>query len=393
MTAAYTDTYAKEYSPDNLYSYGQKGFSEPVTTFSRPALDTQQPRGLTNLIGSGGEAMANQQAYGSLSDPYKFILDKKWGLWKNTDQDTGQKGVADTLDDINKIVVYKGGQPVSNWGQVPGALDPIIAKRNKKGGLGGIMGLVAPIALSFLAPGIGTALGAGLGISATAGSALAGAGLGGLGGLISGGGAKGALLGAALGGAGGAFSGAGGLSGLTKAAGKVGASGSVSSFFSPLAATSRALGSGGSSLSNLSSLSKLASGLEGLTSSGQQQQGGYSSDEQAQLAALIQQLQQQGGGQRKSAFLQAAGMARGGIVRGPGDGMSDGVPAVIGGGTPAALSDGEHVVPALQVAMLGRGSSKAGSARIKNLVQQEINKLYGESVDPVKLQKTAMRGK
>jgi len=390
MTTAYTDTYAKEYSPDNLYSYGQKGFSEPVATFSRPALDTQQPRGLTNLIGSGGEAMANQQAYSSLSDPYKFILEKKWGLWKGTDQDTGQKGVADTLDDINKIVVYKGGKPVSNWSQVPGALDPIIAKRNKKGGLGGIMGLVAPIALSFLAPGIGTALGAGLGISATAGSALAGAGLGGLGGLISGGGAKGALLGAALGGAGGAFSGAGGLSGLTKAAGKVGASGSVSPFFSPLSKASRFLGSGSSGLTNVSSLAKLASGLEGVTSNSQ---SSYSSDDQAQLAALIQQLQQQGGGQRRSAFLQAAGMARGGIVRGPGDGMSDGVPAIIGGGTPAALSDGEHVVPALQVAMLGRGSSKAGSARIKNLVQQEINKLYGESVDPVKLQKTAMRGK
>lgn len=86
-------------------------------------------------------------------------------------------------------------------------------------------------------------------------------------------------------------------------------------------------------------------------------------------------------------------LAEGGKVKGPGDGMSDGVSATINGDTPAALSDGEHVVPALQVAMLGRGSSDAGSDKLKALVLKEIEKMYGTEIDPVKLQKKAMKAK
>jgi hypothetical protein len=86
---------------------------------------------------------------------------------------------------INDILKAKGGQQVGDWGQVDTALQPLIAKRNKRG-LGGILGMALPIGLSLLAPGIGTALGASLGIGATAGTALAGAGLGGLGGAVTG---------------------------------------------------------------------------------------------------------------------------------------------------------------------------------------------------------------
>jgi hypothetical protein len=60
--------------------------------------------------------------------------------------------------------------------------------------------------------------------------------------------------------------------------------------------------------------------------------------------------------------------AEGGMVMGPGDGTSDSVPAVINGAEPAALSDGEFVVPAMAVAALGNGSSKAGAEKLQQMV-------------------------
>lgn len=58
--------------------------------------------------------------------------------------------------------------------------------------------------------------------------------------------------------------------------------------------------------------------------------------------------------------------AGGRLLRGPGDGMSDSIPAIIGGRTPqrAALADGEFVVPADVVSHLGNGSTEAGSKRL-----------------------------
>lgn len=52
------------------------------------------------------------------------------------------------------------------------------------------------------------------------------------------------------------------------------------------------------------------------------------------------------------------------MVKGPGDGVSDGVPAVIGGGQPAALATDEFVLPARVVAELGNGSSEAGAKKL-----------------------------
>jgi hypothetical protein len=58
--------------------------------------------------------------------------------------------------------------------------------------------------------------------------------------------------------------------------------------------------------------------------------------------------------------------AGGKLLRGPGDGMSDSIPAVIGGKKPqrAALADGEFVVPADVVSHLGNGSTEAGSRKL-----------------------------
>ena len=58
------------------------------------------------------------------------------------------------------------------------------------------------------------------------------------------------------------------------------------------------------------------------------------------------------------------GYAKGGYLKGPGDGMSDDIPATINGDEPAALADGEFVVPADVVSHLGNGSSEAGSKQL-----------------------------
>ena len=52
------------------------------------------------------------------------------------------------------------------------------------------------------------------------------------------------------------------------------------------------------------------------------------------------------------------------LLRGPGDGVSDSIPAVIGNKQPARLADGEFVVPARIVSELGNGSTEAGARQL-----------------------------
>lgn len=82
----------------------------------------------------------------------------------------------------------------------------------------------------------------------------------------------------------------------------------------------------------------------------------------------------------------AGGMAQGGIagydlggyaaggnprlLKGPGDGMSDNIPATIGGRQPARLADGEFVVPADVVSHLGNGSTDAGAKHLYNMMDK-----------------------
>ena len=51
-------------------------------------------------------------------------------------------------------------------------------------------------------------------------------------------------------------------------------------------------------------------------------------------------------------------------MRGPGDGVSDSIPATIGNKRPARLADGEFVVPARIVSELGNGSTEAGARKL-----------------------------
>lgn len=63
---------------------------------------------------------------------------------------------------------------------------------------------------------------------------------------------------------------------------------------------------------------------------------------------------------------------------GPGDGMSDNIPANIDGEEEVMLTDGEYIVPAQAVSALGNGSSKAGAqvldSMVKRVYQQQTGK-------------------
>ena len=59
------------------------------------------------------------------------------------------------------------------------------------------------------------------------------------------------------------------------------------------------------------------------------------------------------------------------LLRGPGDGVSDNIPATIGRGRqPARLADGEFVVPARIVSELGNGSTEAGARALYKMMDR-----------------------
>lgn len=58
------------------------------------------------------------------------------------------------------------------------------------------------------------------------------------------------------------------------------------------------------------------------------------------------------------------------LTRGPGDGMSDDIPARIGARQPARLADGEFVVPADVVSHLGNGSTDAGAKQLYSMMDK-----------------------
>ena len=92
--------------------------------------------------------------------------------------------------------------------------------------------------------------------------------------------------------------------------------------------------------------------------------------------------------------LAMGGMAQGGmynlgsysdggrLLRGPGDGVSDSIPATIGQHQPARLADGEFVIPARIVSELGNGSTDAGARKLYEMmarVQQARGKTIGKN--------------
>jgi len=70
------------------------------------------------------------------------------------------------------------------------------------------------------------------------------------------------------------------------------------------------------------------------------------------------------------------------LLRGPGDGVSDSIPATIGKKQPARLADGEFVVPARIVSELGNGSTEAGARKLYEMmdrVQKARRKTTGKN--------------
>lgn len=70
------------------------------------------------------------------------------------------------------------------------------------------------------------------------------------------------------------------------------------------------------------------------------------------------------------------------LLRGPGDGVSDSIPATIADKRPARLADGEFVVPARIVSELGNGSTDAGARKLYAMmdrIQKARNKTTGKN--------------
>ena len=78
------------------------------------------------------------------------------------------------------------------------------------------------------------------------------------------------------------------------------------------------------------------------------------------------------------------------LLKGPGDGMSDHIPAMIGKRQPARLADGEFVIPADVVSHLGNGSTEAGAKQLYAMMSRirkarTGNPKQGKQVNPRKL--------
>lgn len=86
------------------------------------------------------------------------------------------------------------------------------------------------------------------------------------------------------------------------------------------------------------------------------------------------------------------GYAAGGnprLLKGPGDGMSDDIPATINARQPARLADGEFVVPADVVSHLGNGSTDAGAKKLHEMMtkvrkERTGNPKQGKKINPNK---------
>jgi hypothetical protein len=66
------------------------------------------------------------------------------------------------------------------------------------------------------------------------------------------------------------------------------------------------------------------------------------------------------------------------LLKGPGDGVSDSIPATIANKRPARLADGEFVVPARIVSELGNGSTEAGARKLYAMMDR-VQKARGKT--------------
>jgi hypothetical protein len=102
-----------------------------------------------------------------------------------------------------------------------------------------------------------------------------------------------------------------------------------------------------------------------------------------QLAMKGAQMQAQGQGYAAGGISHLGDYSDGGrLLKGPGDGVSDSIPASIGDRQPARLADGEFVVPARIVSEIGNGSTEAGARKLYAMmdrVQKARKKTVGKN--------------
>lgn len=97
------------------------------------------------------------------------------------------------------------------------------------------------------------------------------------------------------------------------------------------------------------------------------------------LRDLVARVQQTSAPQGQN---MGQGVGQGRRIGGAGDGMSDSVPAMIDGQQPAALSQGEYVIPADVVSGLGNGSTDAGVNQLDELASRVRTMRGGGPVQP-----------
>jgi hypothetical protein len=123
--------------------------------------------------------------------------------------------------------------------------------------------------------------------------------------------------------------------------------------------------------------------------------GGPAAGQQTQSDAAYRYLMGQQAQSRPMAEGGLAALAGGGmpgglgdysdggrLLRGPGDGVSDSIPASINGKRPARLADGEFVIPARIVSELGNGSTEAGARQLYAMmdrIQKRRRKSMGKN--------------
>jgi hypothetical protein len=106
--------------------------------------------------------------------------------------------------------------------------------------------------------------------------------------------------------------------------------------------------------------------------------GGGSEQALSQLFGLLggQQQQSTGGPNSQNHFASGGMTSLGGysdggqMLKGPGDGMSDSIPANIANKQPARLANEEFVIPADVVSHLGNGSSDAGAKQLYSMMDR-----------------------
>jgi len=95
---------------------------------------------------------------------------------------------------------------------------------------------------------------------------------------------------------------------------------------------------------------------------------GYAGGSEAARGGLLDSRYAHGGITALGGYNLGSYSDGGRLLRGPGDGVSDDIPAMIGNKQPARLANGEFVIPARIVSELGNGSTDAGAKRLYEMM-------------------------